>query len=314
MNIDRRHAIAAAGSVLLNATVMRLALSQPSPLLASRSREVQTLFSDAARIGLDKPRAAGTVSALDLAELVDDALALGPANDNAGIIANRAGLLLSELTRDERDGLAIEEPAPAAPRTMTPVMEQEYRDLFASARVRDTARVELTKVARFITSDRAKQRYKEVEADTKVPWFVVGAIHYREANLNFLGHLHNGDPLMLRTVHVPENRPPAPWPKPDLTPQKLWRESARDALRRFEIATAWTLPSICFFMEGYNGFGCRDNGIHSPYLWNYTQYYTRGGFPRDHFFSADYVSKQAGLMSVLVAIRELSPTEIVFAP
>ena len=272
---------------------------------------MQSLFADAAKAGLERPRAAGAASPLDLAELVNDALS-APANDDVLAIANRAGLLLSEVTRDERDGLAIEEPAPAAPRTLTPAMADEYRNLFSTAQMRASDKPELQRVARFITSDSAKARYKEVEADTHVPWFVIGALHYREANLNFLGHLHNGDALMLRTVHVPANRPPPPWPTPGLAPLELWRASAKDALRRFPTSATWTLPAICFFMESYNGFGCRAAGIHSPYLWNFTQHYTRGGFPRDHVFSPDYVSKQAGLMAVLVAIRSIAPGDVTF--
>jgi lysozyme family protein len=315
-SLNRRQALVSAASGLaLTTTSPQRATSQamPAPAPASRSREVQDLFAQAERTGVAGPRAAGAPSLLDLAELVDGALARGEGNEEAATIAARAGLLLAELSRDERDGLATDEVAPAAPRTLTPAIEQEYRDLLASARIRDAARPELVRVARFVTSARAKERYKAVEADTHVPWFVVGAIHYREANLNFLGHLHNGDPLLFRTVHVPERRPPPPWPKPDVSPAELWRDSARDALRRFATPGDWTMPKICFLLEAYNGFGCRDNNIHSPYLWNYTQHYSRGGFPRDHVFSPDYVSRQAGLMAAIVAMKESDP-DVVLNP
>ena len=184
-----------------------------------------------------------------MAELVNEALAQSGASEDAATLASRAGLLLAELTRDEKDGLATEQPAQAAPRALSPAIEQEYRDLFASARIRDAARPELSRVARFVTSNRAKQRYKEVEEDTNVPWFVIAAIHYREANLNFMGHLHNGDPLLLRTIHVPERRPPAPWPAPDLPVAELWRVSARDALRRFVTPGEWTMPKSASFLK-----------------------------------------------------------------
>jgi lysozyme family protein len=312
MSFDRRQAMAATAGLAFSGGLIKAASAQTSP--ENRSREIQELFSDADRIGLGRPRPAGPASPLDLAELVEDAVARSTTNEDANVLASRAGLLLSELTRDERDGLATEVPTPAAPRQLTPAMSQDYDTLFASAHIRDSDRPELTRAARFITSDRAKQVYKNVETDTKVPWFMVAAIHYREANLNFMGHLHNGDPLLLRTVHVPANRPPAPWPTPGLSLQDLWRTSAKDALRRFPTVDKWTVPSVCFFLEGYNGFGCRDNGINSPYLWNFTQHYTRGGFPRDHFFSKDYVSRQAGLMAVLVAVKAMAPDDVNLSP
>ena len=308
MLLNRRQAAVTVSGLLFTTATPFSALSQISPAIAGRSRELQQLLQESDRNGLaTTPRAAGSASLVDLAELVNEALAQSGASEDAATLASRAGLLLAELTRDEKDGLATEQPAQAAPRALSPAIEQEYRDLFASALIRDAARPELSRVARFVTSNRAKQRYKEVEEDTNVPWFVIAAIHYREANLNFMGHLHNGDPLLLRTIHVPERRPPAPWPAPDLPVAELWRVSARDALRRFVTPGEWTMPKISFLLEGYNGFGCRDNGIHSPYLWNYTQHYTGGGFPRDHFFSATYVSKQAGLIAVLLAMRELDP-------
>ncbi len=309
MYFDRRNMLSAAAGSAAVAILPRVAFARTAP--PDTFRELQALYAEAAKAGLDRPRSAGVASPLDLADLVNDALS-APQNDDVSAVANRAGLLLSELTRQEHDGIAVEEPAPATPRALTSTMADDYRRLFSSAQVHDSHKSVLRRVAKFITSHSAKARYKEVEADTRVPWFVVGALHYREANLNFLGHLHNGDPLMLRTVHVPTNRPPTPWPTPGLTPLELWRTSAEDALRRFPTSAAWTLPSICFFMESYNGFGCRDAGINSPYLWNFTQHYTRGGFPRDHFYSPDYVSKQAGLMAVLVAIKTVAPDDVTF--
>jgi lysozyme family protein len=49
--------------------------------------------------------------------------------------------------------------------------------------------------------------YERVGALAKVPWYFIGIVHGLEASFHFSGHLHNGDPLSTRTVHVPAGRP-----------------------------------------------------------------------------------------------------------
>src|SRR5213079_2695454 len=93
-----------------------------------------------------------------------------------------------------------------------------------------------------------RQRYEQVEQATKVPWYVVAVIHSLEGSLKFTTHLHNGDPLTAKTVHVPKGRPAG-------TPPFRWEDSAADALE-FDHMTdvkRWTLPVILFELEGFNG-------------------------------------------------------------
>ena len=96
-------------------------------------------------------------------------------------------------------------------------------------------------------------RYETVSAATGVPWFVIGIIHSLEGSSNFKTHLHNGDPLTARTIHVPKGRP--------ITgqPPFTWEDSAVDALKFDNLAgsTKWSLPSTLFRLEGFNGFGYR---------------------------------------------------------
>ncbi|BCG95132.1 hypothetical protein MesoLj131a_39960 [Mesorhizobium sp. 131-2-1] len=125
-----------------------------------------------------------------------------------------------------------------------------------------------------------------------------------------MGHLHNGDPLLLRTVHVPSNRPPKPWPTPGVDdPRELWQESAKDALKRISgLVPEWNFPRMCFGLEAYNGFGYRPYNINTPYLWSFTNRYSGGGYPRDHVFDRSYRSKQAGLVALINAISQIDPT------
>jgi lysozyme family protein len=134
--------------------------------------------------------------------------------------------------------------------------------------------------------------YTGVGADPniRVPWYFVGVIHGMEGGFNFGTHLHNGDPLSARTVHVPAGRPP------NGNPPFGWAVSARDALtlEGFANQPDWTMPRVLYRLEAYNGFGYRNRGLRTPYLWSFSALYTRGKFVGDGLFDPEAVSKQCG--------------------
>ena len=140
-------------------------------------------------------------------------------------------------------------------------------------------------------------RYEAVASKLGTPWYVVAAIHSLEGSQSFNGHLHNGDPLTARTVQFPPGRPSQG------QPPFTWEESAEDALRghRFHEVGTWTVPVLLFKLEEYNGFGYRDfhPEVLSPYLWSFTNHYTRGKFVSDGNFSATAVSQQCGGVALI---------------
>jgi lysozyme family protein len=100
----------------------------------------------------------------------------------------------------------------------------EYENLFARAAIRPEHQFEIDAVVTRIFDPLNLAQYQHVEARTGVPAYVVGIIHSLEASLSFTTHLHNGDPLTARTVHVPAGRPPTG------NPPFQWFDSAIDAL------------------------------------------------------------------------------------
>lgn len=134
---------------------------------------------------------------------------------------------------------------------------------------------------------KGEARYKEVEAATNVPWYVVALIHEMEADCDFTKHLHNGDPLTQRTVHVPKGRPTTgkpPFP---------WVVSAIDAVKGYQW-TDWSVPGVLYLLESFNGFGYTYRGINSPYLWSKTNHYTRGLYVADGKYDPNAQSSQIG--------------------
>ena len=121
---------------------------------------------------------------------------------------------------------------------------------------------------------RHKETYRLVQRRTRVPWFAIATIHNLEAGGDFKSHLHNGDPLTSRTVHVPAGRPRSG------NPPFTWEESAADVLEyhRLTQVTDWSIEHLAYLFEGFNGWGYRLNHPHvkSPYLWSFSNHYTNG--------------------------------------
>lgn len=143
-----------------------------------------------------------------------------------------------------------------------------------------------------------KAKYQEVEGITKVPWYVLGAIHYRESSLNFTRHLHNGDRLTARTIHVPDGRPVKG------EPPFTWVESAIDAikLKSWHKVTDWSIDNALGLIEAYNGLGYKNKGLPSPYLWAWTNNYTKGKYVADGKFDPNFVDQQCGTAVLLKSL------------
>ncbi len=178
---------------------------------------------------------------------------------------------------------------------LTDTLRQQYQALF-DACVINPAHLGVVNqtIARIVPN---RGRYESVSNPLGIPWFFVALVHNLECSLNFKLHLHNGDPLTARTVQVPAGRPP------DGQPPFTWEQSATDALQFQKLAhlNDWGLPAILYRLEGYNGYGYHmvTPPINSPYLWSFSQHYTKGKFVADHKFDPNAVSTQCGSAVIL---------------
>jgi lysozyme family protein len=142
--------------------------------------------------------------------------------------------------------------------------------------------------------------YFKVEMATGVPWDLIGAIHYREASLDFSTCLHNGDPLGKKTTHVPAGRGPF----------FTWEEAAIDALI-YDNARKWTFNGIeseLAYAEAYNGLGYRKKGLHSCYIFSMTnRIRSRGRYTYDHVYNPlASTHDSAGVAALLKEIESIS--------
>jgi lysozyme family protein len=133
-----------------------------------------------------------------------------------------------------------------------------------------------------------------------LPWYAVAAIHCMESSCRFDCHLHNGDSLKHRTIHVPKGRPLLD-PLQGVGKPYMWHESAKDALamKDWNNYHTWDIPHILFRVENYNGAYYRDHGMHTPYLWSGTNHYEHGKFVSDGHFDAVAISAQVGAAIII---------------
>ncbi len=179
-------------------------------------------------------------------------------------------------------------------------LKAEYRRLFDTCLI-NQSRVPLVEgILKKIIDN--KSRYRSVGSVLGIPWYFIAVIHNMESSLNFNCHLHNGDPLSARTVHVPAGRPVQG------DPPFTWEQSATDSLRfqKLDAWTDWSVPGLLFKLEAYNGFGYRTKHpeVLSPYLWSFSNHYASGKFVADGRWSDTAVSNQCGAAILLRRLAE----------
>lgn len=142
--------------------------------------------------------------------------------------------------------------------------------------------------------------YKGIEAVTNVPWLVIGLLHLREAGPQDVGRwlccLHNGEKIIgtgRKTRLVPKG----------CGPFSTFKAAAIDALKREGLTTVnWSkdgIARVAYSSEIFNGFGYRQHGIPSPYLWGGSSVQKRGKYVADGVYDANTMDPQIGTMTLL---------------
>lgn len=141
----------------------------------------------------------------------------------------------------------------------------------------------------------SKDRVMDVARKTSVPWPVILVIKEREAGAdpNFTRNIAQGDRWDRRSVNVPAGRGPF----------NSWDDAAIDALVNCAPYAArwkdWTPGGTMAILEQYNGLGYYKRGIPSPYIWSFTDQYSRGKYVADGKFDPNAVDQQIGCAALL---------------
>lgn len=182
-------------------------------------------------------------------------------------------------------------------------VKPEYEALWASMTIRPE-KVNLLRgdAAGLI---RHKPSYQIIEKRTSVKWFIVALIHEMECGGNFALNIAQGDPWNKVSVHVPAGRGPF----------ASFEDAAVDALHIDGTSSIkdWGIARVCYELEKYNGFGTRSHGVHTPYLWSYSNHYgsvehgilETGKYVSDHNWDPKAISQQGGAMPLLKTMMEM---------
>jgi lysozyme family protein len=173
-------------------------------------------------------------------------------------------------------------------------LKAEYTADLAAAQ--PTRSSEAVAVAKQLLVNRT--RFLTMQQLSGVPALWVMPVFEREQP-SFNTYLGNGDPLSHPTVHVPRGRGPF----------DSWEKGAVDALTLDHIvgAAEWTWEWACWQWEKWNGFGPRNHGRPSGYLWSGTTIYQGGKYVADGVWSRGTFDRQLGTVEIARAIAELDP-------
>jgi len=306
-------AAAAAASVLPQAPL--LAQTAAPNVSANPWAQLGTMAARARQLGLATPRMSlgltgGTAYNDTMPAVVDfidhikaSAAASGAAKSDVDALLKQASALLMSINNAERAPKSQGDPGEQGVQ-LTPFtyesLRDEYLKLFDTCQINPAHRSQVAWYVGKLTDTDYDQSYDTVEDAVCIPWYFTGIVHAMEGSFNFDAHLHNGDPLEKKTVHVPAGRPPVWLPPSD------WPSSAEDALtfEGYANQTDWSLAHTLFRMEAYNGFGSRRHGINTPYLWSFSNHYTKGKYVSDGKWDPSYVSTQCGGAVMLKALVE----------
>lgn len=283
---------------------------------AASQQDLRSIIGNIGQILSNLPAAVGQAAVNALNDLVDQLAAatkaanadpLSPVAVQMRDTGEQIGNALGATGHQLRGGIAEPPPtppedasggassAPPAAADQSPVqpgglLRSNGIQLFTSCVTRPERVAEVQSVCNLIIKNAS--RYQEVSdaLGGTIPWFLIGIIHSLESSFSFTTHLHNGDPLTARTVHSPVGRPVQG------SPPFSWKDSACDALRlkHLDRVTDWPLAVMLDRLERYNGVGYVAEGINSPYLWSFSQQWTKGKFVRDGVFDPNAGSNQCG--------------------
>lgn len=178
-----------------------------------------------------------------------------------------------------------------------------YANLWNQASILPAHKSAAITIAKKIRSEPWATAFKQVEQATGVPDFLVGCWLERESSLDLETYLGNGEKLNKVTDLVPAGR--GPWTGPN-----AFLNGAIDAIKHeglFGIKD-WYLPFMLYGSEKLNGFGYYGHNVNDPYVWSWTNLYSKGKYVGDGKWDANFVDPQPGVAAILKALAEVDST------
>jgi lysozyme family protein len=178
------------------------------------------------------------------------------------------------------------------------VLKPEYTALLAQMTI--TRQTTVNAVANRLLGYVDAGRYDVGCKATGVPIIVAAASFEREASSNFNLNPAQGAPLHSRSTIIPHNGPFDDWPTAQIAAYKI------DGLDKVGAAN-WSWEMGCYEEEGFNGFGPRNHGKHTGYLWAGTNIYTGGKYIADNDWDPNAIDQQLGVIPMMFRMVQIRP-------
>jgi lysozyme family protein len=186
-------------------------------------------------------------------------------------------------------------------------LKADYAALWASMVFTRTVEIE-REAAKLIGY---RDRYETVSNATRVPVIWIAVIHNRESNARFDTYLGNGQALDKVTTIVPKGR--GPWEG-----ATAWHDGAVDAMHLLGLEKVadqpggWSIERALYQAELWNGFGPRNHGVNTGYLWAGTNQYgppsaAPGKYVADGRWDDRYIDRQIGAAPLMRAMAKIAP-------
>jgi lysozyme family protein len=175
-------------------------------------------------------------------------------------------------------------------------LKGEYERLLASVKI--TNPTGATAAAKTVFEN--GNRYIAAGKATGVPWPLIGVLDLRESDCDPAKALGQGDPWNRVSVNVPRGKGPF----------KSWEDAAKYYIHYDGLddpPAPYDMTVTCYMGEKWNGFGPRNRGINTGYLWSFTNHYTGGKYVSDGVWNAGAFDKQPGIIAVLLKMFEIDP-------
>jgi lysozyme family protein len=180
-----------------------------------------------------------------------------------------------------------------------PLLAPEYASLLAAMRVDPGRAHQLTARAEEILAlaQQHRSEWDAVEAATGVPRLWGIASFERESSSDYARSPAQGDRWDRTSTDIPRGRGPF----------KSWGDACVDAYRidHLDQVRQWTWTRACYEGELYNGFGPRNHGRRTGYLWAWTNIYDGGKYVGDNDWNPDAEDGQCGMVPMMAALLML---------
>jgi lysozyme family protein len=131
-------------------------------------------------------------------------------------------------------------------------------------------------------------------------WWI--ASFEREGSSNYTTSPAQGDPINKKSTHIPRG----------LGPYENWYDAAIEAYHIDHLDRVgegnWTWERACYEGEAFNGFGPRNHGRATGYLWSWSNQYTGGKYIRDNVWGSSAVDQQCGMIPLMRCLLKLDPS------